>query len=121
MILGSLILQKMAKEISVRLDPVVEQAFSEAAAKNDHLRNLNPHFAVRFAIADQFKNGGEVEVRASRNGGPVEVMVNGEEVTGGGVLTTRGLESVVEVYCKGKGPKIAASMLSGSPLRLRTP
>jgi len=58
-------------------------------------------------------------VTASLNEGPIEVHVNGEKITNGSAMTRRGLESVVEVYIWGRGPKVASSMLNGSPLVLR--
>lgn len=112
----------MVKEIEVRVDSEASRAFYEALKNHESLQNLNPDIATRYAIDERLYAGQTVSVTASQDDGPMQVHVDDKQVTNHSAMTRRGLESVVEVYSRGRGSQIASSMLNGgSILVLRKP
>ena len=103
----------MGKEIRVGVDARHVRAFSEATQNTPKIdfRSFSPHLALRCRLSDELIQGAVAKVSAVVNGGPLDIRINGGEIEGVAV-TKEGLESVVEVFCPGRGGEITASMLA---------
>ena len=103
----------MGKEIRVGVDARHVRAFFEAIRKTPKIdfRSFSPHLALRCRLSDELIQGEVAKVSAAVNGGPLDIRINGGEIEGV-AITKEGLESVVEVFCPGRGGEITASMLA---------